>query len=590
MSHIQELRDLMSRLGADAVIIPGTDPHHSEYMADHWKFREWLTGFTGSNGTAVVTQTKALLWTDSRYFLQAELELAGSGIELMKENVAGEPTIEEWLAANLHDEDTVAIDGRLFSIVDANRLEVFCGEHGFLLAPEFYVADRLWTDRPPRPMTTVEVHDEELAGETVESKIARVKELIEDQGADSMLVASLDDIAWLFNLRGADVARTPVTIAFAYLGERSNDIFIDEQKLSPEAKAHLKRYHVGVRDYDDILRFLERRNEGDVILLDPNSVSDSLGQALMCGKVYAASPIAKLKSIKNEAQIAGFRRAHESDGVALARLIRRLKSGVASGETLTEVDVQTLAIKLRRQADADYRDESFDLIAGYADHGAIVHYTATPESAYTLKPEGLLLIDTGGQYLCGTTDVTRTIALGTTTAEQRRDYTLVLKGHLALQGAQFPRGTRGDQLDALARLPLWKEGMNFGHGTGHGVGHYLSVHEGPQSIRMDHNPTTLKPGMVTSDEPGIYRTGKHGIRVENLLLTVPSDIDSEFGEFLHFEPLTLVPYERELIDVAMLTDEERRQIDLYHRMVLDRLSPRLDGDDLAWLTEACRPL
>ena len=580
----------MSRLGADAVIIPGTDPHHSEYMADHWKFREWLTGFTGSNGTAVVTQTKALLWTDSRYFLQAELELAGSGIELMKENVAGEPTIEEWLAANLHDEDTVAIDGRLFSIVDANRLEVFCGEHGFLLAPEFYVADRLWTDRPPRPMTTVEVHDEELAGETVESKIARVKELIEDQGADSMLVASLDDIAWLFNLRGADVARTPVTIAFAYLGERSNDIFIDEQKLSPEAKAHLKRYHVGVRDYDDILRFLERRNEGDVILLDPNSVSDSLGQALMCGKVYAASPIAKLKSIKNEAQIAGFRRAHESDGVALARLIRRLKSGVASGETLTEVDVQTLAIELRRQADADYRDESFDLIAGYADHGAIVHYTATPESAYTLKPEGLLLIDTGGQYLCGTTDVTRTIALGTTTAEQRRDYMLVLKGHLALQGAQFPRGTRGDQLDALARLPLWKEGVNFGHGTGHGVGHYLSVHEGPQSIRMDHNPTTLKPGMVTSDEPGIYRAGKHGIRIENLLLTVPSDIDSEFGEFLHFEPLTLVPYERELIDVAMLTDEERRQIDLYHRMVLDRLSPRLDGDDLAWLTDACRPL
>lgn len=580
----------MSRFGADAVIIPGTDPHHSEYMADHWKFREWLTGFTGSNGTAVVTQTKALLWTDSRYFLQAELELAGSGIELMKENVAGELTIEEWLAANLHDEDTVAIDGRLFSIVDANRLEVFCGEHGFLLAPEFYVADRLWTDRPPRPMTTVEVHDEELAGETVESKIARVKELIEDQGADSMLVASLDDIAWLFNLRGADVARTPVTIAFAYLGERSNDIFIDEQKLSPEAKAHLKRYHVGVRDYDDIIRFLERRNEGDVILLDPNSVSDSLGQALMCGKVYAASPIAKLKSIKNEAQIAGFRRAHESDGVALARLIRRLKSGVASGETLTEVDVQTLAIELRRQADADYRDESFDLIAGYADHGAIVHYTATPESAYTLKPEGLLLIDTGGQYLCGTTDVTRTIALGTTTAEQRRDYTLVLKGHLALQGAQFPRGTRGDQLDALARLPLWKEGVNFGHGTGHGVGHYLSVHEGPQSIRMDHNPTTLKPGMVTSDEPGIYRTGKHGIRIENLLLTVPSDIDSEFGEFLHFEPLTLVPYERELIDTAMLTDEERRQIDLYHRMVLDRLSPRLDGDDLAWLTEACRPL
>lgn len=580
----------MSRLGADAVIIPGTDPHHSEYMADHWKFREWLTGFIGSNGTAVVTQTKALLWTDSRYFLQAELELAGSGIELMKENVAGEPTIEEWLAANLHDEDTVAIDGRLFSIVDANRLEVFCGEHGFLLAPEFYVADRLWTDRPPRPMTTVEVHDEELAGETVESKIARVKELIEDQGADSMLVASLDDIAWLFNLRGADVARTPVTIAFAYLGERSNDIFIDEQKLSPEAKAHLKRYHVGVRDYDDIIRFLERRNEGDVILLDPNSVSDSLGQALMCGKVYAASPIAKLKSIKNEAQIAGFRRAHESDGVALARLIRRLKSGVASGETLTEVDVQTLAIELRRQADADYRDESFDLIAGYADHGAIVHYTATPESAYTLKPEGLLLIDTGGQYLCGTTDVTRTIALGTTTAEQRRDYTLVLKGHLALQGAQFPRGTRGDQLDALARLPLWKEGVNFGHGTGHGVGHYLSVHEGPQSIRMDHNPTTLKPGMVTSDEPGIYRTGKHGIRIENLLLTVASDIDSEFGEFLHFEPLTLVPYERELIDTAMLTDEERRQIDLYHRMVLDRLSPRLDGDDLAWLNEACRPL
>lgn len=591
MTKLEALRDLMSRRGVDAVIIPGTDPHHSEYIADHWQFRRWLTGFDGSNGTAAVTANGASLWTDSRYFLQAEQQLADSGFTLMREGLDDTPTIEQWLAGQLDGEDsTLAIDGTLFSAIEANRLELFCGEQGFLFATDFHIADELWQDRPERPMTPVYVHDIEFAGEDVESKVQKVMEAVEQQGADSIFISSLDDIAWLFNLRGSDIERTPVTVAFAYLNDNSRELFIDKQKLDDDVKKYLKNNDIRVRDYDDVEQFLERRSQTDTILLDPDTVSDALAQALMCAKVYARCPVIPLKAIKNETQIAGFRQAMEDDGVALTRLLRWVEESVKGGATINEVDVQTKAIELRRQASPNYRDESFDLIAGYNEHSAIVHYTATPESASTLAPNGLLLIDTGGQYLNGTTDVTRTIALGETTPKQRHDYTLVLKGHLALQNAQFPSGTRGDQLDVLARIALWNEGINFGHGTGHGVGHFLCCHEGPQSIRMQHNATTLKPGMVTSDEPGIYRTGEYGIRIENLLLTVDAGIDNEFGKFLKFEPLTLLPYDRRLIDTSMLSAKETEQINNYHRLVMERLASRLDGDDLTWLEQACMPL
>lgn len=585
--HLEALRQLMRDKNVDAVIVPGTDPHHSEYVCDYWKFRDWLTGFTGSNGTAVVTANDAGLWTDSRYFLQAEQELAGSGFSLHREAVAGEATIEEWLAANLGEDAMLALDGRLFSLLDVNRYENFCAENGFMFAPDFPMADILWQDRPSRPMNKAFVHDETLAGEAVNEKVERLVEKIEEQGCDSIFISSLDEIAWLYNLRGSDVACTPVAIAYAYVSDRDRVLFIDGDKLTPEVKAHLEKYKIRVRDYDDVEHFLGHRNTDNMILLDPNTVSDAMGQALLCGKVYAQSPIIAMKAVKNKAQIDGFRRAHERDGVALVRLMRWLEQAVPAGG-VTELDVASRAIEERSREDL-YCEESFDMIAGYKEHGAIVHYSATPASAATLAPEGLLLIDTGGQYQDGTTDITRTITLGHATAGERHDYTLVLKGHLALARARFPQGTCGVQLDALARMPLWLEGLSYGHGTGHGVGHFLGCHEGPHSIRTNLNPTALLPGMVTSDEPGVYKTGEYGIRIENLLLVVEGE-ENEFGSFLQFENLTLFPYDRRLIDVAMLTREEIAQVDEYHRIVAERLSPHLTAEEQAWLADKCRPL
>ncbi|MBP5562223.1 MAG: aminopeptidase P family protein [Muribaculaceae bacterium] len=585
--HLEALRQLMKKKNVDAVIVPGTDPHHSEYVSDHWKFRDWLTGFTGTNGTAVVTAQDAGLWTDSRYFLQAEQELAGSGFELHREAIPGEATIEEWLAANLGEDAMLALDGRLFSLLDVNRYENFCAENGFMFAPDFPMADLLWQDRPARPMSKAFVHDEALAGETVDEKVERLVEKIEEQGCDSMFIAALDEIAWLYNLRGSDVACTPVAIAFAYVSDRDRVLFIDEEKLTPEVKAHLDKYKIRVREYDDVERFLTHRNSDNMILLDPNTVSDAMGQALLCGKVYAASPINALKAVKNETQIEGFRKAHERDGVALVRLMRWLEQAVPGGN-VTELDVAAHAIE-ERSREEYYRGDSFEMIAGYKEHGAIVHYSATPDSAATLAPDGLFLIDTGGQYLDGTTDITRTITLGNPTEQERHDYTLVLKGHLALARAQFPVGTCGVQLDALARMPLWLEGLGYGHGTGHGVGHFLGCHEGPHSIRTNLNPVALRPGMVTSDEPGLYKAGEYGIRIENLLLVVEGE-ENEFGHFLRFENLTLFPYDSRLIDLRMLTPDEVEQINAYHRLVYERLSPALTAEEQAWLTDKCRPL
>lgn len=585
--HLEALRDLMRSKHIDAVIIPGTDPHQSEYPSEHWKFRDYVSGFTGSNGTAVVTLDDAGLWTDSRYFLQAAEQLEGSGFTLRKENIPGEPTVLEWLGEVLDEDAVVGVDGRLFSLIEANRIEMFCAQNGFMFAPDFRAAEAIWTDRPARPMNPAFVHDEALAGEDVDSKISRVVDALDAADADGLLITALDEIAWLLNLRGSDVDYTPVVIAFAYVSADERVLFIDSEKVTSEVKDHLKKYRVKIKDYDDIEKFLGKISSTATVMVDPNRVSDALGQAMICNKTYMASPVIALKGVKNECQIAGFRQAMLYDGAAMVRMMMWLEQNVANG--ITEMDVDR-RLQQERAAYASNRGDSFHMIAGYKDHGAIVHYEATDESAYTLAPEGLLLIDTGGQYLEGTTDITRTISLGNPTAAEKHDYTLILKGHLALARAVFPKGTMGVQLDVLARGPLWNEGMTYLHGTGHGVGHFLGCHEGPQSIRMEANPTPLELGMVTSNEPGIYKTGEYGIRTENLLLCVPACSNEEWGEFYKFESLTLFPYDTTLMDMDMLSREEVKQINDYHAMVCERLRPLLSADEAQWLEQKCKSI
>lgn len=585
--HLEALRDLMRSKHIDAVIIPGTDPHQSEYPSEHWKFRDYVSGFTGSNGTAVVTLDDAGLWTDSRYFLQAADQLEGSGFTLHKENIPGEPTVLEWLGEVLDEDAVVGVDGRLFSLIEANRIEMFCAQNGFMFAPDFRAAEAIWTDRPARPMNQAFVHDEALAGEDVDSKISRVVDALDAADADGLLITALDEIAWLLNLRGSDVDYTPVVIAFAYVSEDERVLFIDSEKVTSEVKDHLKKYGVKIKDYDDIEKFLGKISSTATVMVDPNRVSDALGQAMICNKTYMASPVIALKGVKNESQIAGFRQAMLYDGAAMVRMMMWLEQNVANG--ITEMDVDR-RLQQERAAYASNRGDSFHMIAGYKDHGAIVHYEATDESAYTLAPEGLLLIDTGGQYLEGTTDITRTISLGNPTAAEKHDYTLILKGHLALARAVFPKGTMGVQLDVLARGPLWNEGMTYLHGTGHGVGHFLGCHEGPQSIRMEANPTPLELGMVTSNEPGIYKTGEYGIRTENLLLCVPACSNEEWGEFYKFESLTLFPYDTTLMDMDMLSREEVKQINDYHAMVCECLHPLLNADEAQWLEQKCKSI
>lgn len=585
--HLEALRDLMRSKHIDAVIIPGTDPHQSEYPSEHWKFRDYVSGFTGSNGTAVVTLDDAGLWTDSRYFLQAAEQLEGSGFTLHKENIPGEPTVLEWLGEVLDEDAVVGVDGRLFSLIEANRIEMFCAQNGFMFAPDFRAAEAIWTDRPASPMNQTFVHDEALAGEDVDSKISRVVDALDAADADGLLITALDEIAWLLNLRGSDVDYTPVVIAFAYVSEDERVLFIDSEKVTSEVKDHLKKYGVKIKDYDDIEKFLGKISSTATVMVDPNRVNDALGQAMICNKTYMASPVIALKGVKNESQIAGFRQAMLYDGAAMVRMMMWLEQNVANG--ITEMDVDR-RLQQERAAYASNRGDSFHMIAGYKDHGAIVHYEATDESAYTLAPEGLLLIDTGGQYLEGTTDITRTISLGNPTAAEKHDYTLILKGHLALARAVFPKGTMGVQLDVLARGPLWNEGMTYLHGTGHGVGHFLGCHEGPQSIRMEANPTPLELGMVTSNEPGIYKTGEYGIRTENLLLCVPACSNEEWGEFYKFESLTLFPYDTTLMDMDMLSREEVKQINDYHAMVCERLRPLLNADEAQWLEQKCKSI
>lgn len=587
-NRISALRAEMKKAGVDAVIIPQTDPHQSEYLAAHWQVRRWLSGFTGSAGDLVVTADDALLWTDSRYFLQAARQLEDTDIKLMKDGLPDTPSINHYLTHTLKKGAKVGIDGALFNLGTVCALRGVLEKRGMTLATDFDATDTIWEDRPDLPEAMVFVHDVKYAGETAASKIAKILAEAAEQGANATLVSALDEIAWTLNIRSRDVNCNPVATAFLYLSAKGSILFIKPEKIDDATAAYLKEAGVEILPYSEVYSHMSSLPADTLVLVDATRTSvkaiDSLGSRAVVG----ASPIPMLKATKNDVQIAGIRKSMEIDGAALVGAFMEIEKRMAEGTKLTEMDVADILTHFRSQQPG-YFDLSFETIAGYGPHGAIVHYEATPETDSTIEPHGLLLIDSGAQYLTGTTDITRTIAMGAPTAEEKRDFTLVMKGHIALGTAIFPEGTRGAQLDALARQFLWKEGLSYLHGTGHGVGHFLNVHEGPQSIRLNDVPATLRPGMLTSNEPGLYRTDCHGIRCENLVLCVDA-FTTEFGRFFRFETMTLFPFDRSLFDIAIMTPQEIEWVDGYHAEVLRRLLPYLNEEQTEWLRKKTLPL
>ncbi len=586
--RLAALRKFMLAAGVNAVIIPQTDPHQSEYISSHWQVRRFLSGFTGSAGSLVVTAEKALLWTDSRYFLQAAQQLEDTDIVLMKDGLPGTPSIENWLAENLKRGDVVGVDGMLFSEAEAAKLEKFFNLHGLKFKTDFDVVDEIWPGRPALPADPVFVHEEKYAGKSAKEKISEILKKVSEQFADSVFISPLDEIAWVLNIRSKDVKYNPVTTSYLYISPEGSTLLVDPAKLNAEVIAYLKSQGVNVAPYADVKTFISALPTDAKVLIEPTKTSVTLTKLLGSRAVAGESVVAVDKGCKNEVQIAGVRQAMERDGAALVGAFMEIEKRVSDGTPTTEMDVAEILVKYRSQQSLFF-DESFGTIAGYGPHGAIVHYEADADSNSTLRPEGLLLIDSGAQYLDGTTDITRTIALGTPTSEEKHDFTLVMKGHIALGTMIFPVDTRGAQLDAIARQYLWKEGLSYLHGTGHGVGHFLNVHEGPQSIRLNYTPTPLMPGMITSNEPGLYRENVHGIRCENLVLCVPA-MTTEFGEFLKFETLTLFPFDLRLFETEIMTDEEISWLNNYHSEVRRRLMPLLSAEQQAWLEEKTQPL
>ena len=584
--RLAALREVMKQESIDAFIFPSTDPHNGEYVPEHWEGRKWISGFNGSAGTAVVTMNAAALWTDSRYFLAAAEQLEGTEFKLMKERVEGTPSIIKWLGQKLSfvSSPVVGIDGMVNS--EASVEELIAGlrnEGGITVRTNFDPLERIWTDRPPVPQDKITVHPIEYAGETCASKLERIRARLKDMHAYGMLAAALDDIAWTLNLRGSDVHCNPVFVSYLLITSRHATLFVDGAKLDDGVREYLKGEGVDIADYNKVKDALAAYSEYN-ILLDPCEINHTLFSAVRCEKVTQPSPIPYMKAVKNSAETEGFRRAMLRDGVAMVRFLRWLKPAVKAGcETEMSVDRKLTSLRAEQKL---FKDISFDTIAAYQEHGAVVHYEATPETDVPLRPEGLILIDSGAQYLDGTTDITRTIALGDVTEEQKLVYTLVLKGHIQLELCKFPRGASGTQLDALARKDMWRYGFNYMHGTGHGVGSYLNVHEGPHQIRMEYKPAPLVEGMTVTDEPGIYLAGRFGVRIENTLLIVPYR-DTEFGSFLGFESLTLCPIDLAPVKKEMLLPEEKKWLNAYHRTVYDRLSPHLEDEDREWLASAC---
>lgn len=593
--RLASLREVMKREHLAAFIFPSTDAHQSEYVADHWQGRAWISGFNGSAGTAVVTMHSAAMWTDSRYFLAAEEQLQGTEYQLMKLKIEGTPTIAEWLAKELSDDSSskessteVGLDGMVNSYHDTVALiSDLRKAGGITVRTNFDPLEQIWTDRPAIPVNPVEIQPLEYAGETVASKIARIRKALRGKHADGMLVSALDDIAWTLNLRGTDVRCNPVFVAYLLIASGKVSLFVDEKKISAEVKSYLDENGISLYKYYKVEEGLKTYSEYN-ILLDGDETNYYLWKAVRCQEVIsAASPIPAMKAVKNEAELAGYRRAMLRDGVAMVKFLKWLVPAVeAGGQTEMSIDKKLTGLRAEQEL---FRDISFDTIAGYNAHGAIVHYEATPETDAALKPEGMILIDSGAQYQDGTTDITRTIALGPVTEEMKRIYTLVLKGHIQLELAKFPDGATGTQIDALARECMWREGYNYLHGTGHGVGSYLNVHEGPHQIRMEWKPTPLRAGMTVTDEPGLYLAGKFGVRTENTLL-IKEYKETEFGKFLQMESLTLCPIDTKPIDVSMLLPEELDWLNAYHSEVYEKLAPYLEEEEKNWLKNATKPI
>lgn len=588
--RLARLRELMKREHLSAFIFPSTDAHQSEYVADHWRGREWISGFNGSAGTAVVTMKSAALWTDFRYFLAAEEQLEDTEYQLMRLKMEGTPTIAEWLGKELQDVQSpeVGLDGMVNSYNYVKDLSCSLRKlGGITLRTNLDPLEQIWENRPSLPANPVEIQPLEYAGETLASKVVRIRKSLRELHADGMLVSALDDIAWTLNLRGTDVHCNPVFVSYLLIESDKVSLFVDDNKLSPEVKQYLQDNQVSLYNYNKVEKCLESYSEYN-ILLDGDETSYYLWKTVKCQEIVAAaSPIPAMKAVKNEAEIEGYRSAMLKDGVAMVKFLKWLKPAVEAGGQ-TEISIDEKLTSLRAEQNL-FRDISFDTIAGYAQHGAIVHYEATPETDVVLKPEGLILIDSGAQYQDGTTDITRTIALGAVSEEMKHIYTLVLKAHIQLELVKFPDGASGTQLDAVGRECMWREGYNFLHGTGHGVGSYLCVHEGPHQIRMEWMPTPLRAGMTLTDEPGLYLAGKFGVRIENTVL-ISDYMSTEFGKFLQIEPLTLCPIDTTPIDVDMLLPEEIDWLNAYHHSVYEKLSPFLDEEEKIWLENATKPI
>mgnify|MGYP002703122103 FL=1 len=588
--RLARLRELMKREHLSAFIFPSTDAHQSEYVADHWRGREWISGFNGSAGTAVVTMKSAALWTDSRYFLAAEEQLEDTEYQLMRLKMEGTPTITEWLGKKLQDVQSpeVGLDGMVNSYNYVKDLSYSLRKlGGITLRTNLDPLEQIWENRPSLPANPVEIQPLEYAGETLASKVVRIRKSLRELHADGMLVSALDDIAWTLNLRGTDVHCNPVFVSYLLIESDKVSLFVDDNKLSPEVKQYLQDNQVSLYNYNKVEKCLESYSEYN-ILLDGDETSYYLWKTVKCQEIVAAaSPIPAMKAVKNKAEIEGYRSAMLKDGVAMVKFLKWLKPAVeAGGQTEISIDEKLTSLRAEQKL---FRDISFDTIAGYAQHGAIVHYEATPETDVVLKPEGLILIDSGAQYQDGTTDITRTIALGAVSEEMKHIYTLVLKAHIQLELVKFPDGASGTQLDAVGRECMWREGYNFLHGTGHGVGSYLCVHEGPHQIRMEWMPTPLRAGMTLTDEPGLYLAGKFGVRIENTVL-ISDYMSTEFGKFLQIEPLTLCPIDTTPIDVDMLLPEEIDWLNAYHHSVYEKLSPFLDEEEKIWLENATKPI
>ena len=584
--RIAALREAMKQHKIDAYIIPTSDPHMSEYPADCWKYREWISGFTGSAGTVIITADKAGLWTDSRYFLQASTQLEGTGIELFKMMLPETPTIPEFLTHELKEGQTVGLNGEIYSLADARSLEKALAEKEIKLNTNASLIDPICKERPAIPEAPMFEMPIELSGKSTEDKLLDINKMLHKAGADCTILSALDEVAWTFNIRGTDVAYNPVVISYAFVSEKESVLFVNPKKIPAEIAEHLKKEGVTLADYGMLATFLSRLPERTRVFIDSKRTNVAIYNALPKSSILieGTSPANHLKSIKNETEIKGFRNAVLKDGIAMTKFYFWLEKMLKAGEKVTELSAAAKLTALRSEQ-PQYVMDSFASISSYGPHGAVVHYSPTPETDTELKTDSLYLLDSGAQYLDGTTDITRTIALCDEPSEQmKKDFTRALKGTIGIAKCKFPAGIRGCLIDAFARKALWDAGINYLHGTCHGIGHCLNVHEGPQSIRMEENPVILEPGMVMSDEPAMYRPGEYGIRTENMIL-IREDSETEFGKFLGFETLTLCYIDTKLVIPSMLSVREHAWLNKYHQMVYDLVSPHLTEEEKAWLKE-----